>query len=151
MTDTRVSVDGLNAARTYVRLVRALEDQVRREGARDNLTLTEFGVLGHINRGHTLPSMIARAMELDPGRVTRITDRLFALGYVRRETDPEDRRRCPLVLTETGERRMEDGKTKFADAMATILEGLTEEELEGLRIGSQGLARVLDARSERTL
>src|SRR5947209_19062295 len=106
-------MDALSTARTYVRLVRLLEQQTRSELNEEPLTLTEMGVLGQIERGQTLPSMIARALALDPARVTRITDHLFALGYVQREADPEDRRRCPLRLTAEGTERLERGRLHF--------------------------------------
>jgi DNA-binding MarR family transcriptional regulator len=136
-------MDAMNAARTYIRLVRALEERAGHRAGESALTLTEIGILGQIDRGCMLPSSIARAMALDPGRITRLTDRLFALNYIRRDTDPEDRRRCPLGLTEEGRRRLEQGRQHYADAMAAILEGLTADERAGLLLGTAGLARVL--------
>jgi DNA-binding MarR family transcriptional regulator len=144
VTETGTRMDALSTARTYIRLVRLLGQQTQAETDEESLTITEMGVLGQIDRGHTLPSMIARAMALDPARVTRITDHLFALGYVQREADPEDRRRCPLRLTDQGVERLERGRLHFSTAMAGILRGLTEEELAALRVGTDGLARVLD-------
>jgi DNA-binding MarR family transcriptional regulator len=88
--------------------------------------------------------LIARASALDPARVTRITNHLHALGYIRREADPDDRRRCPVGITDQGAERLERGRLHFSHAMAAILQGLTEEELAGLRVGTDGLARVLD-------
>ena len=143
-TETGTRLDALSTARTYIRLVRLLEQQTRSEMNGDSLTLTELGVLGQIDRGQTLPSMIARGMELDPARVTRITDHLFTLGYVQREADPDDRRRCPLRLTEQGAKRLERGRLHFSATMAEILSGLTDEELAALRVGTEGLTRVLD-------
>lgn len=144
MTETGTRMDALSTARTYIRLVRLLEQQTRSETNEEPLTLTEMGVLGQIERGQTLPSMIARALALDPARVTRITDHLFTLGYVRRESDPDDRRRCPLRLTDAGAERLERGRLQFSSAMAAILSGLTDEELAALRVGTDGLTRVLD-------
>ena len=149
VTETATRLDALSTARTYIRLVRLLEQQTRSDADDAPLTLTEMGVLGQIDRGHTLPSMIARAMALDPARVTRITDHLFALGYVQREADPEDRRRCPLRLTDAGAARLERGRRQFSTTMAGILHGLTEEERAALRVGTDGLARVLDEAREK--
>ncbi len=142
--ETGTRLDALSTARTYIRLVRLLEQQTRSETNGEPLTLTEMGVLGQIERGQTLPSMISRALALDPARVTRITDHLFALGYVQREADPDDRRRCPLRLTEEGAERLERGRLHFSTAMAAILSGLTDEELAALQVGTDGLTRVLD-------
>jgi DNA-binding MarR family transcriptional regulator len=144
VSETLARIDALSTARIYIRLVRLLEQQTRCDPNDEPLTLTEVGVLGQIDRGRTLPSTIARMLALDPARVTRITDHLFALGYVQREADPDDRRRCPLRLTEAGGERLERGRLLFGNTMAEILEGLTEEELAGLHLGNNGLARVLD-------
>lgn len=144
MSETRSRMDALNTARIYIRLVRLLEQQRRAEASSEPLTLTEMGVLGHIDRGQTLPSSIARTMALDPARVTRITDHLHTLGYIEREADPDDRRRCPLRMTDKGAERLERGRLYFSNAMASILQGLTEEERAGLSVGTEGLARVLD-------
>jgi DNA-binding MarR family transcriptional regulator len=149
VTETGARMDALSTARTYIRLVRLLGQQTRSETDEESLTFTEMGVLGQINRGQTLPSMIARAMALDPARVTRITDHLFTLGYVQREADPDDRRRCPLRLTDEGEERLERGRRHFSTAMAAILQGLTDEELAALRVGTDGLARVLDESQDK--
>lgn len=144
MSETRSRMDALSTARTYIRLVRLLEQETRYDADGEPLTLTEMGVLGRIDRGQTLPSTIARALALDPARVTRITDHLSALGYIQREADPDDRRRCPLRITDRGAERLERGRLHFSHAMAAILRGLSEDELEGLRVGTDGLARVLD-------
>jgi DNA-binding MarR family transcriptional regulator len=144
VSETRARMDALGTARICIRLVRLLEQQTRCHPNDEPLTLTEVGVLGQIDRGQTLPSTIARMLALDPARVTRITDHLFALGYVQREADPQDRRRCPLRLTAAGAERLERGRKLFSNTMAAILEGLTEEELAALQVGTDGLARVLD-------
>lgn len=151
MTETDARMDALSAVRTYIRLVRLLEHRARTEveASGESLTLTELGVLGQIDQGQALPSMIARAMALDPARITRITDHLFTLGYVERESDPDDRRRCPLRLTAEGAERLERGRRHFSTGMTEILQGLTDDELAALRVGTDGLARVLDRAREQ--
>ena len=144
MTETRSRMDALGTARTFIRLVRMLEHQPRLDGDTQPLTLTELGVLGQIDRCHTLPSAIARALALDPGRITRITDHLYGLGYIQRQADPDDRRRCRLLLTDAGVERLERGRSHYSDAMESILRGLSERELAALRLGTEGLARVLE-------
>jgi DNA-binding MarR family transcriptional regulator len=142
-------IDALGAARTFVRLVRALEHQVRRAHEGGDLSLSELSVLGQIDRGNTLPSTLARTLDLDPARVTRITDRLFDLGYIGRAADPEDRRRCRLRLTEAGALRLEEGRVAFGQAMSRLMSGLTAEEESALQIGTEGLRRVLDEHGNR--
>lgn len=144
MSEDHSSRDALSTARIYIRLVRLLAQEKRPDANDQPLTLAELSVLGQVDRGQTLPSTIARTLALDPARVTRITDHLHTLGYVQREVDPSDRRRCPLRITDEGVARVERGRSEFGAAMAAILARLTEEERAGLRVGTEGLARVLD-------
>ena len=135
--------DALHLARTVLRLAQRLDQEIRRAQGVDGLSLAELGVLGQIDRGHDLPSVLARELHLDPPRVTRIADRLVSLGYIRRESDPADRRRCRLQLTLMGRERLVQGRAGAESAMAVLLEDLSDEEHAGLTIGLEGVRRVL--------
>lgn len=52
--------------------------------------LLEFGPTG--------PQRLAELMGMTPGAVTRLADRLERAGYVRRDSDPADRRRITLSV-----------------------------------------------------
>ncbi len=80
LSTTREGADALRGAGTLLLLVRALEQDLRTAGGSDPLNLTELGVLGQIERGANLPSLVARALQLDPARVTHISDRLVTQG-----------------------------------------------------------------------
>lgn len=137
--------DGLRLARVMLRLTRKLNSHVRALGGEDDLHLAEVSVLGQIERGHDLPSLIARALHLDPPRVTRITDRLVSLGYIERAPDASDRRLCRLHLTPAGSRRLATARDDLAETMEYLLEGLTDDERQGLEEGLRGMSRVLDS------
>jgi DNA-binding MarR family transcriptional regulator len=124
--------DALRLAGTLIILVRALEQQVRAASGADVLTLTDIGVLGQIDRGVELPSQVARALRLDPARVTHVTDRLVQHGYVARTVDPHDRRCWRLQLTDTGRQRLAEGRREVASNMERLLEGLSDVEREQL-------------------
>src|SRR5256885_4159603 len=82
--------DALYYAGTLVRLVRALDQQLRAATGPDPLTTTELGVLGQIDRGVDLPSLLAPTLRLHPPRATHLAHRLLARGYILREVDPRD-------------------------------------------------------------
>jgi len=127
--------------------MRALDQQVRSAASVDHLDLLDVSILRQVERGADLPSVIARTLRLDPGRVTRIIDHLVELRYVLRTADAEDRRRCRLQLTQAGEERLGAGKADVAAAMSRVLDGLSEEELAGLESGLEGVRRILDPQS----
>ena len=137
--------DALYYAGTLVRLVRALDQQLRAATGPDSLTTTELGVLGQIDHGVDLPSLLARTLRLDPARVTHVADRLVARGYIVRAVDPRDRRCWRLHLTPLGRQRLEEGRADVRAAMEALLGGLTEEERTGLLRGLEGVRRLVAA------
>lgn len=146
MTDspsTASGVDALRVAGSLLLLTRAWEQQLRTSGDGAPLNITELGVLGQIDRGVEQPSRIARALRLDPARVTHLTDRLVSCGFVERRNDPSDRRRWQLVLTEAGHARLVTGRASMRAAMETLLAGLDPDELTGLVRGLDAARRVV--------
>ncbi|HKC76615.1 MAG TPA: MarR family transcriptional regulator [Chloroflexota bacterium] len=135
--------DALYYAGTLLRLVRTLDQQLRAATGPDSLTTTELGVLGQIDHGVDLPSLLARTLRLDPARVTHVADRLVARGYIVRAVDPRDRRCWRLHLTPLGRQRLEEGRADVRAAMEALLGGLTEEERTGLLRGLEGVRRLV--------
>ena len=138
------ALDGLRLVGTLMLLVRTLEQRARQMAGADDLTITHLGLLGQIDRGTDCPSQVARALRLDPARVTHVTDRLVALGYVARAVDPNDRRRWRLSLTTAGEQRLAAGRRDTLAAVETLLTGLSEEERDAVAVGVAGIRRELD-------
>ncbi|MDQ2741485.1 MAG: MarR family winged helix-turn-helix transcriptional regulator [Chloroflexota bacterium] len=142
-----IDPDALRLAGTLLLMVRELDHQVRQVGSDELLSVTDLSVMRQIESGNDLPSLVARALRLDPGRVTRITDTLVSLGYVDRREDEEDRRRCRLTLTSTGLQRLKVGQAAVSSAMNHLLGDLTPEERDDLAIGIECVRRVLDTTS----
>lgn len=139
------TLHNLRLAGTLVRLVRLLDHRLRQAGGAPALTLAELSVLHQIDRGVDLPSLVARALRLDPARVTQITDRLAGQSHLERTPDPLDRRCWRLHLTASGVQRLEQGRAELHATTETLLEGLSAEERAGLIVGMEGVRRVLDA------
>lgn len=140
--------DALRIAGTVALLSRTLDAALRRET--DGLGLADLSTLGQVERGVDLPSAVARRLRLDPGRITRITDRLVDLGYMRREEDAADRRRSRLVLTEPGRERIRVGRDRLASIMNGLLDGLAAPERDDLAAGLEALRVQLDAEQARS-
>jgi DNA-binding MarR family transcriptional regulator len=139
-----IDPDVLRLASSSLLLARALERQVRYGSSPDQLDLIDMSVLRQIERGRDLPSVVARTLRLDPGRVTRITDQLVELEFVRRDLDPADRRLCRLRITPAGTQRLAEAKREISEAMTRLLGELSSEERRGLELGMEGVRRVLD-------
>jgi DNA-binding MarR family transcriptional regulator len=137
-----IDSEALRMAGTTLQLGRALDQCCRR--ADDQLGVVDLSVLRQLERGNDLPSRVARALRLDPGRVTRIIDQLVPMGYVQRETDTVDRRRCRLRLTPAGKHRLELGRRDLTEAMNGLLSALTEGQRDELRRGLDAVRLVLD-------
>ena len=145
---TSDEVDALGLAGGLLRFARILDQQVRTARPEDGLNLAELSVLGAVAAGHDTPSMIARAVHLDPARITHIGDRLVSLGYLRRELDQVDRRRWRMHLTDTGRRRADAGRSDVDTSMRRLLVGLTPDEVDGMLRALEGIRRVVAAQVE---
>jgi len=82
----------------------AMRDAMERELASSghDLTLSQYITLKKLNFGTANASELAQAAELNPGAMTRLLDRLEAIGLVQREAHPSDRRALRIVLTPRG-------------------------------------------------
>jgi DNA-binding MarR family transcriptional regulator len=94
--------------------------RLRREFA---ITLPRFDLLAQLERNPEGLKMgeLSRRMMVTGGSVTGLTDRLVALGWVKRTATPEDRRAYVVKLTAAGKRAF--------DRMAAAHEGWTIELL----------------------
>jgi DNA-binding MarR family transcriptional regulator len=122
---------------------RALNVRLRETPDGTGLALAELNVLGGIEKGHDLSTTLVRTLLLDAPRFSRIVDGFVASGYITRETDQDDRRRCRLRLTPSGIEVLARGRTELALVMEDMLRGLTDEERAGLERAVPGMRRVL--------
>jgi DNA-binding MarR family transcriptional regulator len=90
--------------------------------------------LGEVGAGR-----LAEVMGMTTGAVTRMVDRLARAGYVRRESDPEDRRRVVLVLVRERLTEITRLYESMGDRWQAQLDGCTDDQLaflvEFLRTG----------------
>jgi DNA-binding MarR family transcriptional regulator len=76
--------------------------RVHSVGAEAGLSLRQYAALGGIRQGASSPGELARLWQVTPAVITGVIDRLERRQLVRREPDPDDRRRLRLALTDTG-------------------------------------------------
>lgn len=81
----------------------AMRDLDRRlEASGTGVSGLQFGVLRLLCQDSTTISELSGHMLLTPATLVPVVDALERKGFVQRSSDPRDRRRNPLVLTESG-------------------------------------------------
>jgi len=79
--------------------------------------------------------------------MTRIVQELEQDGLVRRESDPDDGRVTRLHATAKGERVMWRGRERRVANLATLLSGLTEQEVTRVHEAAELVERALTQRT----
>lgn len=91
---------------------------------------TGYRIVGALTRGGSNLQDLATRLAMSKQAVGRLADVLVARGYVTRTSDPADRRRVILLLTERGRAATEEAR----QAIAAI------DQLVGRRVESHELA-----------
>ncbi len=124
------------ALATYVKLlraVRAVTARVEPRLHRRGLTMTQLGVLEAVlHKGPLSQRELGRKLLTSAGNMTDVIDKLEARGMVARNRCPEDRRLVRIVLTEAGQRLIEDLFPRHAGDIANAMAGLDADELAKL-------------------
>lgn len=105
---------------------------VSRVGADLELSLRQYAALRGIEQGVRSATDLARRWEVTPAVVTGVIDRLERRGLVRREADPNDRRRLFLALTPRGQKMSRSVDEQMTRELASHLERATQEDLQAL-------------------
>lgn len=128
--EARAAPDDHVALRVWLRLLACsndIEREIRRRlRARFGVTLARFDYLAQLHRHPQGLRMnaLSKYLMVTGGNVTGLTDELEKDGFVRRESDPDDRRSWRVALTSEGRRSFE--------AMAREHEGWVVELLAPL-------------------
>ncbi|WP_232696694.1 MarR family winged helix-turn-helix transcriptional regulator [Brevibacillus daliensis] len=73
---------------------------------------------------------LAEAIDLTPGAVTSLSDKLIANGYINRYRDEEDRRVVYLEITPTGKETLNLLRKEGRNKMKMICNDISETDLE---------------------
>lgn len=94
------------------------------------LSAPERRCLGSISHGAQPANVIARDVNLTPAAVTTLIDRLEARGYVRRQSDPADRRKVMVAAAQKTEELILQTYQPVFEAGAALLEDYSLAEME---------------------
>lgn len=105
------------------------------EAELDDLPMRGVSILRRINEGgaSTPLTNVLREGRISRQHGTQLIDTLVERGYIVRETDPEDRRRMRVSLTERGQAAADAVRTAVDGLNASLGEKVTPEQLEASR------------------
>lgn len=96
----------------------------------DDLTPTQFATLAALlENGPLSQNLLGRVTAMDPATIQGVVSRLRARDLVARQTDPQDRRRFLITLTETGRATVTARIPSARRVTRATLAPLTQEEL----------------------
>ncbi len=88
-------------------------------------------------------SELSDRMVMSRSNCSRAVDNLEKNDYVKRKTDPQDKRKTLLVLTEAGEKTVEDLNRKIREEIKVHMSELSEEDIMTLKKASEQIHEVL--------
>ena len=99
-----------------------------------NLSYVEIVILLFLDECPSLDTSrdIANGLLLAKSNISTAVETLVQRGYLRRESDPEDRRLVHLKLMEPAETLIRRGKKRRREMMEQLFEGFSRAELEVL-------------------
>lgn len=97
---------------------------------RFDLSSVEFDILATIRRSNTAitPTELYQTLMLSSGAVSTRIEQLVQRGLVQRIASDQDRRSCKVILTEQGQRLIDQALNAHVDNMNRMLKVLTEQE-----------------------
>ncbi len=118
--------------------------------AQEGMSLTQYRVLNHLQRGHSIQSDLAFQLAVTKQSVTRLVDGLVEQGYITRRVDAQDRRRMIHAMTPKGARALERADELLERYLLLVLQDLEDEaDIERARRGIQIFGRAKRASYER--
>ncbi len=99
-------------------------------------------LLGGMAHHRASAALITRELRITRQAASQLVEGLVAHGYLERGTDPSDRRRVTLELTEKGRAAANAVQAGVADVDSELRRRLTAEQLEGLRAGLAALTEI---------
>ncbi len=118
-----------------MRAITAQSDRIGRHFARQNdVSGTDFHALLHImvaeSAGEPLTAaQLRRRMDVSPAAITYLVDRMIGAGHVRREPDPQDRRKTLLRYEKPGMALARSFFTPLGAELHTALADIPDREL----------------------
>lgn len=92
-----------------------------------DISMIQYRILHHLLVGRTIQSDLAFHLSVSKQSVTRLVDPLVDKGYIRRRSDPKDRRRVIHTITARGERVLARTDAILEKYLMLILQDLPDD------------------------
>ena len=116
------------------RVLLALSQDTDKRLEPHGLTHAQWGPLFMMRKaGSATVAELARELQMDPGAMTRLLDRLEAKGLCKRVRSTDDRRVVNLALTRDGEVAADKVPVALAEVMNAHLAGFSKTEWQTLK------------------
>jgi DNA-binding MarR family transcriptional regulator len=113
----------VDLVRAETRLYNAVDDRLREV---HGMTVGQYQLLQVIrDRDHCRVFDIVREVAITVGAASKAVDRLEAVGWCRRDANPDDRRSSLLSLTPAGAQQLIQARPTFEAELAERLDGVT--------------------------
>ncbi|WP_257206581.1 MarR family winged helix-turn-helix transcriptional regulator [Priestia megaterium] len=112
---------------------KAVQDQIKLEMSKNNLSITEFAVLEVLyNKGSQTIHQIANSIVISSSSMTYVIDKLEQRGLLKRSACPNDRRVIHVTLIEDGTDLIEKIMPKHHKLVDDMFAALNNNEAETL-------------------
>lgn len=130
------------ATREVIELLEVLWSQGRDMTPTAPVSPSQLRVLYTLDRHHGINlRTLGEALSSTPSSVSRMCDRLHALGFIKRSLSSASRRELELRLSSRGERYLRDLRARRERALLEIITDMTAEERAALARGLAGFSR----------
>lgn len=85
-------------------------------------------VVGRSREARLRVGELSDALGLTVGGTSKIVDRIVRAGLLRREPDPADRRASVVVITDSGQQRLDAATATYAAEMAHVLDNALQPD-----------------------
>jgi DNA-binding MarR family transcriptional regulator len=133
-----------------MRAITAQSDRIGRHFARTNdVNSNDFHALLHIMVSETAGkpltlAQLGQRMDVSPAAITYLVDRMIESGHIRREPDPEDRRKWLLRYENSGMKLAREFFTPLGKHLSSALTDLSDDDL---RAAHRVFSAMIDAMS----
>jgi DNA-binding MarR family transcriptional regulator len=128
--------DGLAVFARLARFTQLASRDIYRGLEKFELTESQVNMLAALYRAgepHRLsPTELSTAMLLTPGTITYVIDQMVDAGNVVRRSDPSDRRKVIIELTEAGSRRVQAAMRSHVETCLDLLSALSTPQRKQL-------------------
>ncbi|MFC4559562.1 MarR family winged helix-turn-helix transcriptional regulator [Virgibacillus kekensis] len=134
----------LNAFVVLMRASKSVEERVKKDIKRYDVSVTEFTILEALfHKGDLTVNQICDAVLINSGSMTYVIDKLEKKGLLERTVSEKDRRVVHVSITEQGKELMDDIFPQHQQVIEEIFESVSDGEKEMLisilkRVGLEG-------------